>query len=101
MTNRGLPRVWRCYCGATTARCVGADSGKVEITEMGVGKVKTGMIILDDVRTPLGVLLVPKGFEVTDAFIERMRNFGSGILSERIRVSGPSVPAPRNAKPQA
>ena len=56
------------------------------------------MIILDDVRTPLGVLLVPKGFEVTDVFIERMRNFGPGMLAERIRVSGPSVPTPGNAK---
>jgi CheY-like chemotaxis protein len=80
------------------AAAVGADSGKVEITEISVGKVKTGMIILDDVRTHMGVLLVPKGFEVTDVFIERMRNFGPGILSERIRVSGPSVPTPRNAK---
>jgi CheY-like chemotaxis protein len=83
------------------ADAVGADSGKVEIIEIAVGKVKTGMIILEDVRTPLGVLLVPKGFEVTDVFIERMRNFGSGILSERIRVSGPSVPTPRDAQSQA
>lgn len=75
------------------AAAAGADPDKDEITEVAVGKVKSGMIILDDVRTHKGVLLVPKGFEVTDAFIERMRNFGSGILSERIRVS-----APRNAK---
>jgi response regulator RpfG family c-di-GMP phosphodiesterase len=80
------------------AAAVGADSGKSEITEISVGKVKTGMIILDDVRTPMGVLLVPKGFEVTDVFIERMRNFGPGILAERIRVSAPSVLTPRSAK---
>jgi hypothetical protein len=77
---------------------VGEESAKVEICEIAVGKVKTGMIILDDVRTPSGVLLVPKGFEVTDVFIQRMRNFGSGILGERIRVSAASAPAPRNAK---
>jgi response regulator RpfG family c-di-GMP phosphodiesterase len=71
------------------AAAVGTDSGKDEITEISVGKVKTGMIILDDVRTHKGVLLVPKGFEVTDAFIERMRNFGPGVLAERIRVSAP------------
>jgi response regulator RpfG family c-di-GMP phosphodiesterase len=80
------------------AAAVGADSGKNEVTEISVGKVKTGMIILDDVRTPMGVLLVPKGFEVTDVFIERMRNFGPGILAERIRVSAPSVLTPRSAK---
>jgi response regulator RpfG family c-di-GMP phosphodiesterase len=80
------------------AAAVGEESAKVEICEIAVGKVKTGMIILDDVRTPSGVLLVPKGFEVTDVFIQRMRNFGSGILGERIRVSAASAPAPRNAK---
>jgi len=32
--------------------------------------------------------LVPKGFEVTEAFLERVRNFGPGILQERVRVSG-------------
>jgi CheY-like chemotaxis protein len=83
------------------AAAVGADSGQVETTEIAVGKVKTGMIILDDVRTPMGVLLVPKGFEVTDVFITRMRNFGPGILAERIRVSAPSAPAPRNARSPA
>jgi hypothetical protein len=50
------------------------------------------------VRTHMGVLLVPKGFELTDVFIERMRNFGPGILSERIRVSAPSVATPRNPR---
>jgi CheY-like chemotaxis protein len=71
------------------AAAVVTDSRKEEITEIAVGKVKTGMVILDDVRTHKGVLLVPKGFEVTDAFIERMRNFGPGVLAERIRVSVP------------
>ena len=41
---------------------------------------------MDDLRTSVGTLLVPKGFEVTETFLERMRNFGSGILQERVRV---------------
>jgi len=74
---------------------VGPGSGKPEVSEMPVGHVKPGMIILDDVRTHIGTLLVPKGFEVTAAFIERMRNFGSGILSEKVRVSvGTSASTP-------
>jgi CheY-like chemotaxis protein len=83
------------------AAAVGADSSKCEISETAVGNVRAGMIILDDVRTPLGVLLVPKGFEVTEVFIQRMRNFGPGILAERIRVSAPTVPTARNAKSAA
>ena len=69
------------------AAVVGAGSGRSEIIEIPVRQAKPGMIILDDLRTHMGTLLVPKGFEVTEVFIERMRNFGPGILSERIRVS--------------
>jgi hypothetical protein len=80
---------------------VGEESDKVEMCEVAVGNVTIGMIILDDVRTPVGVLLVPKGFEVTDVFIQRMRNFGPVILAERIRVAAPSAPASRSAKAPA
>jgi len=45
-------------------------------------------VFIDDLRTSVGTVLVPKGFEVTEAFLERMRNFGPGILQERVRVSG-------------
>jgi hypothetical protein len=75
------------------ASLVGAGSGRSEIIEIPVRQVKSGMIILDDVRTHMGTLLVPKGFEVTDVFIERMRNFGPGILAEKIRVSTTSASA--------
>jgi hypothetical protein len=44
------------------------------------------MVIMDDLRTQVGTLLVPKGFEVTETFLERMRNFGAGTLSETVRV---------------
>jgi hypothetical protein len=30
--------------------------------------------------------VVPKGFEVTETFLERARNFGPGILQGRVRV---------------
>jgi hypothetical protein len=66
---------------------LGAESRNDETSQILVGHVKPGMIILDDVRTHIGTLLVPKGFEVTDVFIERMRNFGPGILAEKVRVS--------------
>jgi hypothetical protein len=44
------------------------------------------MVFMDDLRTQVGTLLVPKGFEVTETFLERMRNFGPAILQERVRV---------------
>jgi hypothetical protein len=51
-----------------------------------VGDVIPGMVFMDDLRTNVGTLLVPKGFEVTETFLERLRNFGPSILQERVRV---------------
>ena len=44
------------------------------------------VIILDDLRTTVGTLLVPKGFEVTETFLQRIRNFDSALLQSKIRV---------------
>jgi hypothetical protein len=51
------------------------------------------MVFVDDLYTHVGTLLVPKGFEVTEAFLARARNFGPGILQEKVRV----MAAPRTA----
>jgi response regulator RpfG family c-di-GMP phosphodiesterase len=68
---------------------VGAAVDAQEVSEMPVGRVRPGMIFLDELRTSVGTLLVPKSFEVTEAFLERMRNFGPGILQEKVRVLSP------------
>jgi CheY-like chemotaxis protein len=68
---------------------VGAGTGTLEACEISVGNIKTGMVFMDDLYTHIGTLLVPKGFEVTEAFLERARNFGPGILQEKVRVFAP------------
>ena len=68
------------------AQMIGASSGVQEIRELPLRMVTQGMVFVDDVRTHMGTLLVPKGFEVTDVFLERVRNFGTGILAEKVRV---------------
>jgi CheY-like chemotaxis protein len=75
-------------------RLVGASVGAQELTEVAVGGVVPGMVFMDDLRTHVGTLLVPKGFEVTETFLERMRNFGPGILQERVRVMATPKQAP-------
>jgi response regulator RpfG family c-di-GMP phosphodiesterase len=65
---------------------VGASVGAQELAEVAVGDLVPGMVFMDDLRTHVGTLLVPTGFEVTETFLERMRNFGPGILQERVRV---------------
>jgi len=56
------------------------------VSELSVGRVRPGMVFMDDLHTPVGTLLVPKGFEVTEAFLERMQNFGPSILEGKVRM---------------
>ncbi|MGO9992284.1 MAG: HD domain-containing phosphohydrolase [Steroidobacteraceae bacterium] len=61
------------------------DSGP-QLREIRLCEALPGMILLDDVRTDLGTLLVSRGYEISQSFVERMRNFGPGLLEERVRV---------------
>jgi hypothetical protein len=71
----------------TLETIVGAAAGPEVISEVCVGRVTAGMVFMDDLRTAVGAVLVPKGFEVTEAFLERMRNFGPAILQEKVRIT--------------
>jgi CheY-like chemotaxis protein len=70
---------------------LGAGSGKSEARQVALKAVQPGMVIMQDIRTQMGTLLVPRGFEVTNIFLERSRNFGPELLEEIIKVV---VPAP-------
>jgi response regulator RpfG family c-di-GMP phosphodiesterase len=72
---------------------LGAGSGKNEAREIPLKTIQQGMVIMQDVRTHLGTLLVPRGFEVTSAFLERIRGFGPELLNETIKVTVPAVKA--------
>jgi hypothetical protein len=61
------------------------DSG-AQLREIRLRDVVPGMILMDDLRTDLGILLVSGGYEVSQSFVDRMRNFGPGLLGERVRV---------------
>jgi hypothetical protein len=76
------------------ATIVGAGPGVDEIRELPLRMVKPGMTILHDLRTHQGTLLVPRGLEVSEGFLQRLHNFGSGILEERVKVI---VHAPKSA----
>jgi response regulator RpfG family c-di-GMP phosphodiesterase len=70
---------------------LGAGSGKSEARQVALKAVQPGMVIMQDIRTQMGTLLVPRGFEVTSLFLERSRNFGPELLEEVVKVV---VPAP-------
>ena len=61
------------------------DSGR-QVREIRLCEVLPGMIILDDVRTDRGLLLVSRGYEVSPSFVDRVRNYGSGLLEKRVRI---------------
>jgi response regulator RpfG family c-di-GMP phosphodiesterase len=65
---------------------VGAGSSTEELRDMPLRVVQPGMIIMQDVRTSMGTLLVTRGFEVTSVFLERARNFGPDLLNESVKV---------------
>jgi response regulator RpfG family c-di-GMP phosphodiesterase len=79
---------------------VGAGVAHDEIREISLRAAQCGMIVLQDVRTHNGTLIVPKGFEVTNAFLGRIGNFGPELLAEKVRVLVPAAqPALRPAVP--
>lgn len=64
----------------------GTEANGPQLREIRLRDVTPGMILMDDLRTDLGTLLVSRGYEISESFIERMRNFGPGLLEERVRV---------------
>jgi response regulator RpfG family c-di-GMP phosphodiesterase len=75
------------------AQFLGAGSGKSEARQIPLKAVQPGMVIVQDVRTQMGTLLVSRGFEVTHLFIERSRSFGPDLLDEIVKVMVPAAKA--------
>ncbi len=44
------------------------------------------MVLAADVKMATGTLFVARGYEVTPAFLERVRNFRAGSVREPIKV---------------
>jgi hypothetical protein len=87
---------------------IGNAAGNNRVIELPLRSVRPGMTILQDVRTEQGMLLVARGFEVTERFTERVKNFGAGVLAMRVAVQFPrtlakaedadEVPPPRRER---
>jgi len=76
---------------------VGLAVGTPDVKEVPVGRLTSGMVFMDDLYTHVGTLLAPKGFEVTETFLERARNFGPGILQEKVRILAHPQPQPKSS----
>jgi CheY-like chemotaxis protein len=68
-----------------------AAGGNVErsldlLREIPLRKVHVGMVFAEDVKLQNGTLLVARGYEVTQGFVERARNFRPGTVRDPVRV---------------
>jgi hypothetical protein len=66
--------------------CPATEDRSHESLDMPLRQVSAGMTILQELRTRMGVLLAPKGFEVSRNFIERISTFAPELLDMKIRV---------------
>ena len=64
-----------------------ASQGEQVVKDLPIAALKPGMILMDDVKTRAGSVFVSRGYEVTERFIDRTRNFDSGFIIEPLRVS--------------
>ncbi|HTE41866.1 MAG TPA: HD domain-containing phosphohydrolase, partial [Steroidobacteraceae bacterium] len=65
---------------------IGAGRGDQEIRHLPLKQVVPGMTMMDDLKNEFGILLVPRGFEVSDSFVARMRNYSPKQLNAEVRV---------------
>lgn len=57
-----------------------------EIRELPLSELRVGMVLADNIYLLSGPMLVAHGYEVTERFVERTRNFGAGMVREPVRV---------------
>src|SRR6202051_1786377 len=65
---------------------VGIEDGGDETMEVPISRVCVDMIVAEDLRTRTGVLLVTKGYRVSESFVARLGNFNPDLLPTVIRM---------------
>jgi response regulator RpfG family c-di-GMP phosphodiesterase len=64
--------------------CGSASEGSIR--EVSLAALKPGMVFASDVKMMTGTLFVARGYEVTESFLGRVRNFRPGSVKEPLRV---------------
>jgi response regulator RpfG family c-di-GMP phosphodiesterase len=57
-----------------------------KIRDISLAALRSGMVLAADVKMATGTLFVARGYEITPAFLERVRNFRPGSVREPIKV---------------
>jgi len=79
---------------AAFASWLHVESAEEPVREMPLLAVNVGMVFVEDVRMQNGTLLVARGYEVTDSFVERVRNIAPGSVREPVHVTMPQKKEP-------
>jgi len=66
-------------------------SDELDVVAVSVGKLRDGMVLCDDLKTKDGVLILPRGFAITESSREHLSNFKSRLAEETIRVLAPQA----------
>lgn len=74
------------------ARLHAGDAVQVEMRSLALARLRPGMVIAEALYTSTGQLLVNRGFEITEGFLERARNFRRGFVREPVQVILPKTP---------
>jgi CheY-like chemotaxis protein len=70
---------------AALAVCGGASTDEM-VHEVSLAALKPGMVFATDVKLTNGTLFVARGYEVTESFLARIKNFRAGSVKEPVRV---------------
>ena len=71
---------------------IGIEKEEITQLELTIDELKEGMLLAEDVRTKKGQLLITKGNTVSNALIERLKNFATSVgVKEPIVVYAPGT----------
>jgi response regulator RpfG family c-di-GMP phosphodiesterase len=80
---------------------LGLEDGSDETIEVPISRVCVDMIVAEDLRTRTGVLLVTKGYQVSESFVARLGNFNPDLLPTVMRMRKTPALTPLPAAPSA
>jgi CheY-like chemotaxis protein len=80
---------------------LGLEDAGDETIDVPIGRVCIDMIVAEDLRTRTGVLLVPKGYRVSESFVARLGNINQDLLPTVIRMRKTRGLTPHSVAPPA
>jgi CheY-like chemotaxis protein len=93
-TMRGRPETYDSHALDALEAVKAASRAREELRELPLLELRVGMVLASDLYLVSGPMLVARGYEVTDRFVERSRNFGRGMVREPVRVILKRSPKP-------